>query len=459
LRRWLYIFIVLVILGLFLFVYSFRFKSKEPGETPPVSKVVENKLIIISPHWEGIRQEFTRAFKKWYKERAGVEVEIEWLDQGGTSDDLRYVKSEFSRRPEGIDIDLFFGGGKDIYLELGRLGLLLPYKIPDELLKKIPATFSGITLRDPGYRWYGAALSGFGIIYNKVILNKNSLPVPAEWEDLADERFLGWVGSGDPRSSGTARMMYEIILQAYGFEKGFDIITRVAGNVRSFRRSSSDVPKDVTLGEAAVGLAIDFYAWSEIHRVGEEKIGYALPRKLTVINPDPIAILRGAPHLELAQAFIRFVLSEQGQGLWMLPKGAPGGPEEFELLRMPVVPVMYEKYKDETSVRLNPFKWGEAFDYDSEKGARRYGILNDFLGAMVIDTHDELKEAWKAVIDAGSPEALLKELTEAPITEAELLSLADSTWSDQRVRNETIARWVKFALNKYARVKKHAEEF
>jgi len=458
LRRWLYIFILLIIFVLFVLLYSLRFRPKEPAGTLPAPKAVENKLIIISPHWEGIRQEFTRAFQRWYREQAGVEVEVEWLDQGGTSDDLRYVKSEFSRRPEGIDIDLFFGGGKDIYLELGRLGLLLAYKIPDEVLEELPATFSGITLRDPQYRWYGAALSGFGVIYNKVILQENNLPVPEDWEDLADPLYFGWVGSGDPRSSGTARMMYEIILQAYGFEKGFDIITRMSGNVRSFTRSSSDVPKDVTLGEAAVGLAIDFYAWSEIERAGEEKIGYVLPRRLTVINPDSIGILRGAPHPEVAKDFLRFVLSEEAQRLWMLRKGTPGGPQEFELLRMPVLPAMYEKYKDQSSVKLNPFQWGEAFDYDSEKGARRYGILNDFLGAMVIDTHDELKAAWKAVIEAGAPEELVKELARAPLSEAELLHLAESTWSDQRVRNETIARWVQFALDKYARVKKHAQQ-
>ena len=46
------------------------------------------KLIIISPHWEGIQREYTWAFQEWYKKQHGREVEIEWLDQGGTSDDI-----------------------------------------------------------------------------------------------------------------------------------------------------------------------------------------------------------------------------------------------------------------------------------------------------------------------------------------------------------------------------------
>jgi len=66
LRRWLYIFILLIIFVLFVLLYSLRFRPKEPAGTLPAPKAVENKLIIISPHWEGIRQEFTRAFQRWY---------------------------------------------------------------------------------------------------------------------------------------------------------------------------------------------------------------------------------------------------------------------------------------------------------------------------------------------------------------------------------------------------------
>ncbi|MBI3991587.1 MAG: hypothetical protein HY350_05500, partial [Candidatus Omnitrophica bacterium] len=90
----------------------------------------DDSLTIISPHWDGVKKEFTKKFREWYKKNHRNGVEIEWLDQGGTSDDLRFIKSEFIRTPDGINADLFWGGGLDPYLDLSEKGLLAPYKPP-----------------------------------------------------------------------------------------------------------------------------------------------------------------------------------------------------------------------------------------------------------------------------------------------------------------------------------------
>jgi len=42
----------------------------------------------------------------------------------------------------------------------------------------------------------------------------------------------------------------------------------MGGNVRKFDRISSTTAKDVTLGETAYGLAIDFYGFSQIAAAG-----------------------------------------------------------------------------------------------------------------------------------------------------------------------------------------------
>ena len=120
---------------------------------------VEDKLVIISPHWEGIQTEFTRAFREWYENRVGKQISLDWIDSGGTSSDFRFIESEFQRVPEGIGLDLFFGGGTDYYLKLADRGLLLPYKLPAEQLQRIPQELFGIPVYDSEYRWYGTALS------------------------------------------------------------------------------------------------------------------------------------------------------------------------------------------------------------------------------------------------------------------------------------------------------------
>jgi ABC-type Fe3+ transport system substrate-binding protein len=240
------------------------------------------------------------------------------VDVGGTSETLRYIESEYKSKPKGIGIDVFFGGGYDPYLALKKTQLLDPYVLPKPLLEKIPQSLAGVPLYDPEHTWYGATLAGFGIVYNKVVLELTKLPVINTWEDLASPGVFGWVGSSDPRKSGSVHMVYEIILQAYGWEKGWRIITALGANVRNFSNSASQIPKDVAIGEVAYGLAIDFYAWAQVKEAGADKIGFVMPDNLTIITPDCVAILKGASNREVAQAFIRFVMSAEGQKLWLL---------------------------------------------------------------------------------------------------------------------------------------------
>jgi spermidine/putrescine-binding protein len=220
-------------------------------------------------------------------------------------------------------------------------------------------------------------------------------------------------------------------------------------NVKVFSRGASEIPRDVDLGETAYGLAIDIYALAKIAEAGADKLGYVMPEGETVINPDSIGILKGAPNRELAQRFLEFVLGEPGQKLWMLKKGEADGPETFALRRMSVMPDIYDLLGDKVDVPTNPFKWKATLHYDHEKGSARWYIVADLIGAMTIDMHDELMEAWKAVIKGGMKEAALKRLVATPISEEEAVRLGKEKWSDSEFKNATITEWTKFAQDKY----------
>ena len=155
---------------------------------------IADELVLISPHWEGIEYEFERAFKIHYQRETGRTVELDWLDVGGTSETIRFIQSEFKSKPSGIDIDLFFGGGLDPYLTLKKAGLLESYVLPQSLLSQIPPRLGGIPLYDPEFQWYGATLSGFGIIYNKVVLRLTGLQVINTWEGLTSPPRLWRAG-------------------------------------------------------------------------------------------------------------------------------------------------------------------------------------------------------------------------------------------------------------------------
>ena len=141
------------------------------------------------------------------------------------------------------------------------------------------------------------------------------------WADLADPRLANWISSPDPRASGSALMIYEIILQAYGWDKGWATLMAMSGNTRGFLSSAAAEAVEVGLGDAAYGIAIDQYGNAQVAYYGKDNVSFVVPEGQTVINPDSIAILKNPPHPEMAQRFLEFVLSRAGQSLWMLQKG------------------------------------------------------------------------------------------------------------------------------------------
>ena len=48
------------------------------------------------------------------------------------------------------------------------------------------------------------------------------------------------------------------------------------------------------------------------------------PHAGTTLSGDPIAVLKGAPHPETAQAFVEFCLTPEAQKLWFAKPGVPG---------------------------------------------------------------------------------------------------------------------------------------
>lgn len=416
---------------------------------PPITGQADD-LVLLSPHWEGIKHEFERAFRQVYASDTGREVHLTWIDVGGTSEILRFIRSEFASKPDGIGIDLLFGGGLDPFLVLKRLDLLQTYTPSSALLSPIPAHLGGMPLYDPDGTWYGTTLAGFGIMYNTIVLKLMQLPPITTWDELAQPAAFSWVGSADPRKSGSVHMMYEIILQAYGWDKGWAIITGIGANVRQFTNSSSQTPKDTALGEVAYGLSIDFQAWAQINEVGSGQLKFVMPPGLTMINPDAIAMLQGAPHQPVAAAFISFVLSEAGQKLWLLRKGVAGGPQQFQLNRFSILPALYRSAAPDTlAVQVNPFDWQSGFTFDTSLAAARWSLVNDLIGTLIVDQKPALNRAWRTAIVNGMNDAARRRLTAMPLSEAEAMQLARTQWHNPAVRNQKRNEWTRFARDKY----------
>jgi ABC-type Fe3+ transport system substrate-binding protein len=400
--------------------------------------IAQEKLVIISPHRKSVQREFIPAFKEFYKSSYGAQILVEWVDQGGAENDLKFVMSRFRSNAKSSKLDVFWGGGELIFRELDKLDFLLPTTLPSALESAVPTQVMGLQLKSAKKTWYASALSTFGIFYNKVLLKRLRIPEPKSWQDLAADSYTGLVSVADPRHSSTALMMDLIMLQSMGWEKGWRLLTLLAANTGKFTHSSSDPIKAVTYGQSVVATSIDFYANAKIAELGSKNLGFVAPHGESIFNSDPIGILKGAQNRLQAQRFVEFILSTRGQKLLLLPKGAQGGPKYTSLGRIAVNRGVYGLREVASLGLLNPFAMPDSkFDLDLDYSVKIKAVVADLIGAYHIDMHKELKSAKKKL---KAKKQTLDRLCLPPISQKELVELA-KRWHDGGFRNEKIRSW------------------
>jgi ABC-type Fe3+ transport system substrate-binding protein len=157
------------------------------------------------------------------------------------------------------------------------------------------------------------ALSGFGIVFNRDALDEVGRGEPETWIDVCDPALRGHVALVNPSQSGSITTAFEAILKRYGWIEGWRILRRMGANARYCSAASLQPPIDVSQGNAAVGVCIDFLGRFQAQALREagdpDRLGYIDPRGGTTIDADPISMLRNAPHRD-REAFHR-ILSDR----------------------------------------------------------------------------------------------------------------------------------------------------
>lgn len=433
----------------------------------------------------------------------------------------------------GAGVDLMFGGGAYDHGKIAGEGLTVPpwasgnepaglfVDTAGEVL--LPEKMSGESWRTSTY--FGTALSTFGICYNlDRLLDLGVTNPPTRWEDLAEPVWFGQIGVADPTKSGSIAKAFEMIVQeqcwkavtdagfsvaqvakfekaigaarlpdgdlpegvpaAYqeaverGWLNGVNLVRRIGANARYFTDSASKVPIDVSMGDAAAGVAIDFYGryQAEVSAgPGGPRMVFVTPFGGSSVSADPISLLRGAPHRELAVRFIAYTLSEEGQQLWNYRPGEPGGPRKFALRRLPIrrdfypsvrptVQAGHAKHRARTSDDLgdpgvDPYAIAASFEYQQRWTGGHFSVHRNLIRAMCMDSGEELKAAWKTIVAHGGPSAqpeamaLLNRMPDVP----EALTWRSAPILDRTHKpHDLMSDWTKFFRKSYEEAKSMA---
>ncbi|MFV2015203.1 MAG: ABC transporter substrate-binding protein, partial [Candidatus Heimdallarchaeota archaeon] len=217
-----------------------------------------------------------------------------------------------------------WGGGPTLFNNLAADGALSVITDPDVLNlinNEIPDTLAGAEMKKYNDAnelvWSGSAISSFGFTVNNKELQDRGLPKPKTWEDLASPEFYTFgsefnIGLGNAPDTTSNTRIYQIILQKFGWEKGWEIIYRMAGNGKIYG-GSVETRSSVITGETAVAMTIDFYG--VIAMTENPNTEYIVPANASIVNADPIALSKNPVHPEAANAFIKYVLSPEGQAV------------------------------------------------------------------------------------------------------------------------------------------------
>jgi ABC-type Fe3+ transport system substrate-binding protein len=411
------------------------------AHTPAVAQTQQVVVITSFPKelFDAYKAAFERAHPGWRME----------VVPKPTTAAITHVR-ERAARP---DVDVFWASAVDAFIFLKMNNFLERYSPPAEFRRGIPDRVAGFPINDPDGFFHGFAISGYGIMWNTTYLARNRLPAPNEWDDLVKPEYFGHLVISAPSRSGTTHLTVETILQGYGWQKGWELLIQMGGNMGAITERSFGVPEAVIAGQYGIGVVIDFFGLSAI--ASGQPIQFVYP-SITSLVPANVGIIRNAPNPEGARRFVNFLLSDDGQRLLFKP----------EIARLPVRAALYAEAPKGIP---NPFKMKAGVQFDADLSASRYNVVNRMFDQIITFRHAELRRAWEAVYraeraieaaraagrDVATAEALLRQARASAryvhVSEKMAAEVSGGMERDAAYRSAKEREWGEVARASYAR--------
>jgi ABC-type Fe3+ transport system substrate-binding protein len=299
-------------------------------------------------------------------------------------------------------IDVLWGGGPTLFDQMMRDGYLEPLtsSTMDTVLARVNDTLAGSDMKrfdggDPV--WCAAAISSFGFTVNHAFLDSYSLPTPTTWTALADPIYgsllpsIPTIAMGNAPDTTSNTRIYEIMTQGLGWDEGWINMARMAGSSNIYG-GSVETQAAAEGGSVGISMSIDFYGYISMSK--NPDCEYIAPEGQTFVNGDPIAIASTSSHKDWAEGFVDFILSAEGQSLWL----------DENIRRMPVMreafdtPIgqdnqdMYQTYNNTVQT--------VGIDFNDTLSLLMNSAFTSYFESVFTNSHTELKTAWNAILDA-----------------------------------------------------------
>lgn len=276
-----------------------------PTFTLEAQAQTKDKVGWVGPVYKELSDSLTKGFKEYYQKTYKKDVDITFVRPGGWPVVVDKVRA-WGGKP---DADVFLGAGAPAHEVLKKEGLIVPYR--PKGWEIVPAEWNGMKVKDAEDYWTCFAPWIVSTLYNERVLKALRLPPPKTWKELLDPIYRGYIVNTLPYASGTSHEIIEIHLQAFGEAEGWKYNRLLAAQLARFSTGSTDSTHIATRGEVPIAIA-----QPQMNAFSGRKDGYPvrdlLPDK-TILVPEAVALLKGAPNEAVGKIFLDWLFSMDGQ--------------------------------------------------------------------------------------------------------------------------------------------------
>lgn len=263
-------------------------------------------------------------FPVFAQENTDVKGEIEFYTSQPDEDAAKLVEAYNAKYPE-VTVNVFRSGTEEVVSKLkaekesGKVAadvLLLAdavtfesLKADDMLLEYKSKEAENIQedFVDPDGMYTGTKVMTTGIMYNTDMVEE----APKSWKDLTSEAVKDQLVMPNPLYSGAAAYNLGIFTRTDDF--GWEFYESVKAINPEVVKGNGGVMEAVAGGQKAYGMIVDYLAI----RSKEEgnPVEFVYPEEGVPVITEPVAITKDTEEAEIAQTFVDFILSEEGQTL------------------------------------------------------------------------------------------------------------------------------------------------
>ena len=287
--------------------------------------------------YTALENEQLKAYKQAF-EKLHPDIEIKWV-----RDSTGIVTAKLLAEKDRPQADVVWGLAGSSLAILKEQGMLQAYSPAN--LDKIASNY-----RDPANppTWVGMDVWAAAICFNTVEAQKQGLPKPTRWADLANPVYKDKIVMPNPASSGTGYLDVSAWLQTFGEAQGWAYMDKLHANMGQYTHSGSKPCKLAAAGEYPIGISFEYPA-IQLKRKGAP-LDIVLPEEGLGWEIEATGIIKGTQHPEAARKLADFSASPEAMQLYK---------SNFAVLAQPGIAERFDELPADYEQRLvkNDFAW------------------------------------------------------------------------------------------------------